>query len=146
MYISLDLTRHSCSAYAYTYDNPASVGPKAPLQLEFWVPKGRKGGSWVAGEHDENHYRAWRKVRQFHQHADKLSHSIAGVKPRGYARAVDYKVKEYLEWARARGLTRVHSFTGCKIAPKWAPAGLELVPVDPAEFIGPAPIAEVCDE
>jgi hypothetical protein len=132
--------------YCYTYAEPTEVGPRAPLQLEFWIPKGRKGGSWVTAKDsplsERPNSRTWRRVRPGHSYPDKLAHSIASVKA-GYARAVETQIKDYLAWAHVRGLTRVHAFTGCKVARKWAPGfALEVVTVDPADFIGPAPAAE----
>lgn len=129
--------------YAYTYADPPSVGPRPRKRMEFWIPKGRKGGSWIpCAVAPVGNYKTRRKVFDSHNHADKLAHSIATVKACGYRNDAEAQVSAYMAWARARGLTRVHMFTGCKHAPKWG-AGLELAPVDPAEFIGDAPAPEV---
>ena len=145
---SPDLTRaRTYGAYQYTYDNPASVGPRARMQLEFWKPKGRKGGEWVPQHLTfgmTGFSKAWRKVLHGHSHADKLSHSIAAMKSRGYARSVADQIALYMTWAESRGLTRVHRFSNCKYVPPKC-GSLEVVSVDPADFIGDAPVAEECD-
>lgn len=137
--------------YAYTYADPVSVGPLPPLVLEVWAPKGRKGGQWVPFIDSVTgavpRHKTWRKVRRFHQHADKLAHSISAVKPGGYTRSVEQQVETFMAWAKSRGLTHVHAFKGCKVAhaTRARAFGLELVTVDPAEFIGDAPAPEECE-
>jgi hypothetical protein len=136
-------------AYQYRYANPAEVGPRQPLQLQFWVPKGRKGGRWVPADrvpqgHDASVYaRTWRRVRPHAGRPDKLAHRISAVSA-GYARSVADQVALYMTWAAARGLARVHRFNNCKYVPPRC-GSLDIVSVDPAEFIGPAPEAEACE-
>jgi hypothetical protein len=135
--------------YAYLYAEPADVGPRAPLQLEFWVPKGRKGGAWIPQHLTfglTGFSKAWRKVRPGHSHADKLAHSI---RMREYApwRSRFDQCQAYCAHARAAGLKTVTIFAGDAHGIRAAlEAGLQYVEVDPAEFTGPAPIAEECDE
>src|SRR4051812_8993469 len=84
--------------YQYHYAEPTEVGPRQLMQLEFWVPKGRKGGRWVPQHltHGLTGFgKAWRKVRPHHSHADKLAHSIATVKA-GYAHTAEDQIKTFL--------------------------------------------------
>lgn len=138
------LTRaRTYGAYQYSYAEPSEVGPRQPLQLQFWIPKGRKSGRWVPHhETPVGNYRTWRKVRPSNNHADKLAHSIGAVKSCGYARSVADQVALYMTWAAVRGLARVHRFNNCKYVPPRC-GSLEIVSVDPAEFIGPAPAPEL---
>ncbi len=81
------------------------------LQLELWVPKGRKGGSWVTPEalpagHDPSLYaKTWRKVLPGHKHKDKLAHSIA-MRDR-YSRDHATVCEQYCAWARNAGVSNV---------------------------------------
>jgi hypothetical protein len=123
----------------YKYADPTSVGPRPPFQLEFWIPKGRKGGEWVQADAlpaGHQYSRTWRKVLRGHSHKAKLSHSIASVKA-GYARDALAQCKAYIDWARASGLRTVHVFPGCKSLQWVAAAGLGMIEVDPSAFIGP---------
>jgi hypothetical protein len=142
-------TRDARGPYRYRYAEPAECGPRAPLQLEFWLPKGRKGGAWVKAAPDEfldgSYFRTWRKVRFGHSHADKLAHSIA---PRAAGYAVDSKAQceRYLARARLKGLQTVSVFPKSYGQSAAKPFGFTSRAVDPADYDGNAPIAEECDE
>jgi hypothetical protein len=143
------LTRHYSAgprhAYCYTYADPPAVGPRAPMQLEVWTPKGRKGGSWVPyidkGTGAVPRYKTWRKVLPGHSHADKLSHSIK-MRELASVRTVRDVCLAYCAWARAAGLKSVTVFDGHPHGLAAAvQTGLAFVAVDPSDFIGPPPAA-----
>jgi hypothetical protein len=138
--------------YQYRYADPREVGPRQPLQTEFWIPKGRKGGAWVAGLTDPSvQTRTRRKVFPNHSPADKLAHSIARVAAGGYATSADAQCDAYLAWAREKGFATVSVYAP-KVGPTakgWYGArcakalGFQLRAVDPADIHGPAPTAEI---
>lgn len=136
--------------YAYTYANPPEVGPRPRKHLEFWIPKGRKGGQWVPYHAvPVGNYKTWRKVFAGHSHADRLPHSIASVKG-GYATSAEAQCDAYLAWARAKGLATVSVYAPREATGKgWYGAKcakalcFELRAVDPADIHGPAPTPEV---
>lgn len=133
--------------YCYTYANPVEVGPRQSMQLEFWIPKGRKGGEWKpAHAIPAGNYRTWRKVFRVHTHADKLAHSIGRVTA-GYSRTRAQMCNAYCQWARFAGLPAVHTYGGDPVSNKSARL-FNFVPieVDAADFIGPAPTAEPHEE
>lgn len=132
--------RRILGKYRYSYACPSDVGPRARFVMEYWAPKGRKGGEWRPSVYkpEDGVYKTWRKVRFGHSHKAKLAHSIATVKPCGYAKTAAEQVALYMEWAHAKGLKRIHRFKDCKhVPPKLE--GIDVVSVDPADFIGPAP-------
>ncbi len=146
-----DLNRISRASgvYAYRYAVPTDVGPRQPMQTEYWVPKGRKGGRWALPSalplgHDVSLYaRTWRRVRPGHSLPDKLSHSIT-MRERARDRSVTQVCDDYCAWAKAKGLTSVATFAGHRVSNQAATvAGLDARPVDKADFLGPAPTAEV---
>ncbi len=123
-------------------------------QLEFWAPKGRKGGAWVAASPADTgapngRFRSWRRVKPGHTHKDKLAHSIAAVRPCGYASGGKESTRtdrcdQYVRWALYAGLRAVHVFRNDHISTAAAKiAGLEPVPVELADFIGPLTVEEV---
>lgn len=133
-------TRTGDYRYKYRYAEPTEVGPRAPLRLEFWAPKGRKGGAWVPaapGEFlDGSYFRTWRKVRPGHSHADKLTHSIASVRGTGYAVDSKTQCERYLQWARLKGLTAVSVFPASYGQSASKPFGFAARVVDPADYNG----------
>ena len=154
---STDLTRSTGRGgtnyrYQYRYATPTEVGPRQPLQTEFWVPKGRKGGRWVAQHalpagHDASLYaRTWRRVFPHHSHADKLAHSIA-MRAVASDRPREKVCEEYCLWARSAGLANVTAFRGDKVSIGAANAVYAYyhapVLVEVSYFIGDAPTPEI---
>ncbi len=147
----LQKTRRARGPYLYGYAEPTEVGPRAPLQLEFRIPKGRKGGSWVKAAPDEfldgSYFRTWRKVRPGHKHADKLTHSITRIRDmRCPLNTIERQCEMYLAWARLKGLQTVSVFPGSYGQSAAKPYGLTARAVDPSDYAGNAPITEECDE
>jgi len=107
--------------------------------MEFWVPKGRKGGQWKpAHAVPVGNYRTWRKVKPDHSHADKLTHSIARVKP-AHSRSKQEQCERYCQWARDAKLVRVATYRDDWLSNHCAMVlGLLTTEVDPADIIGPA--------
>ncbi len=146
-----DLNRISRASgvYAYRYAVPTDVGPRQPMQTEYWVPKGRKGGRWALPSalplgHDVSLYaRTWRRVRPGHSLPDKLAHSIA-LRDRARDRSVSTVCVEYCEWAKAKGLTVVTTFAGHSDSNHAAAlSGLGVRYVSKDDILGPAPAAEI---
>lgn len=142
--MSLDLIRSTGKGgtnyrYQYRYADATEVGPRAPLRLEFWKPKDRKGGAWVPAEPGEfldgSYFRTWRKVRPGHSHADKLTHSIA-MHPAGYAVDSKTQCERYLQWARLKGLTAVSVFPASHGQSAAKPFGFAAREVDPTDYNG----------
>ncbi len=114
-------------------------------QLEFWIPKGRKSGSWVqsgalpAGHH---YSRTWRRVKPGHAHKDKLGHSLRLTA--GYARDRSAQCDAYCQWARLAGLKTVTAFRDDHISNKSAKLfAFEPAQVFVGDFIGPLTVEEV---
>lgn len=156
--VSVDVKRHYSAgprhAYCYTYAGPASVGPRPPFVLEVWQPKGRKGGQWIPfvdkGTGAVPRHKTWRKVRRWHQHADKLAHSIGAVKSCGHTMSAEAQCDAYLAWALAKGLATVSVYAPREATGKgWYGAkcakalGFQVRAVDPADIHGDAPAPEL---
>jgi hypothetical protein len=124
--------------YQYRYANPCEVGPHAPLQTEFWIPKGRKGGSWARiPDPVPGLYKTWRKVRPGHSHADKLAHSITRIRDtRCLLNTVERQCETYLQWARLNGLNTVSVFPGSYGQSAAKPFGFTARPVDLVDYNG----------
>lgn len=134
------------NAYAYTYDVPTDVGPVQPMQLEFWIRKGRKGGAWVpasAPAIPPASYRTWRRVKPGHAHKDKLAHSIARIRDcRDPFNTIARQCETYTQWARLKGLASVSVFPssyGQSVAKSF---GFAAHVVDPADYSSDAPTPE----
>lgn len=66
---------------------------------------------------------------------------------RAAALPVDAVIRRYLEWAKAKGLKEVAFYKNQVVGAGYAyENGIAVRWVDPAEFLGPAPAAEVIDE
>ncbi len=139
----LNRARSAPGGYQYTYASPKEVGPHMPMQLEFWIPKGRKGGRWLQiPDPVPGMYKTWRKVRPYHNYANKLAHSIARVKDitSNSKEARGDTCERYLAWARMRGLKAVTIYRGSE-----RPLGFDVREVEISDILGPAPSPELCD-
>lgn len=107
----------------------------AEFQMEFWIPKGRKGGSWVpAHSVPAGNYRTWRKVKVGHEHADKIAHSIT-MRERAGVRTKQDVMDQYCDWARKAGLQSVHVYRDDFLSISRATvAGLARIEVDSEPF------------
>lgn len=85
---------------------------------------------------------AWRVVRADKDRPARVPRWRPG-KP-GSGRSIADVRGEYLAWAKARGLASVAYYTGVPMHP--ALNGLAVRLIDPAEFLGPAPAAEIITE
>lgn len=105
------------------------------FQMEFWIPKGRKGGAWVpAHSVPVGNYRTWRKVKVGHEHADKIAHSIT-MRDRAGVRTKQDVMDQYCDWARKAGLPYVHVYHDDFLAISRArAAGLNFIEVDTEPF------------
>lgn len=142
--MELTRNRRASGTYQYTYANPAEVGPRPPMQMEFWAPKGRKGGEWKVSVYapTDGVYKTWRKVRRGHSHPDKLAHPLRLTA--GYARDRKAQCELYTAWAVSVNLQSVAVFAGDKYSKDAAKiARLVGRPVLVADFIGDAPAPEV---
>jgi len=122
--------------------NTSAQERELALQTEFWIPKGRKGGSWVPMHAvPVGNYRTWRRVLPGHTHKDKMAHSIARIRDvRCPLNTVKRQCETYLQWARLNGLNTVSVFPGSYGQSAAKPFGFTARTVDLADYNGePAP-------
>ena len=122
---------------------------KPEFQLEFWVPKGRKGGAWVPqNAAPVGNYRTWRKVKVGHEHPDKLRHSITMI-DRPSNRTRSQVCDDYCKWARLNGVQPT-IYAGDPISRNAARAAMyvteTLRAVDVTDFIGPVSEPDTCED